>query len=661
MARKGRGRRGGVRATADEMVPKYTETSIADIEALDDNSEDEFHKQRGSVDINVLGRRKHQDLDSDEEVLALEGLDSDESDDGSDEEMDEEMDEDEKLLDRLKNYGGRGASNAALSGENSDDEEADQDGKKKPKTDVDGGWGTSRRAYYDGDDVSEEEDAKEEEREAMRLQKEQIETLVEGDFLEDSFENLLKKKRQLENRSDDASATKKSSESHTDLSESISEQIKPDLSCMSESDKAKLARSSNPEVVALLKEFRATLAELENEPLSVDQVDPTAVAQLARYLYLTNIAFYFALAADSGTQSYKSHPVTKQLAILQDLVAATAPGLGGSLDGSSADDSEDDLSPLESLEESDSIEASESEEPILTKKEKLKKQSKRDETVALNPPHDEGNDFEVPIESYNQVVVPKVERKRKRDLEKSDLGEGLDDFGEGAEIGEADLIDKLQRKKSLKFIVNRIEQSVSSLNIPKRKVRVGGDDDIPIRDVKAGQQAAQNKALKLSQGDLSAFGEDDFVYEEDMAGGNSDSGDSSTEDIPEDHEEEGAFDEEGERLYEEMAAQKKDHRDKREAQIQMSHAEMEMHGDVDTLLDGTKRTATWKILANKGLTPHRKKENRNPRVKKRMKYEAAKKKLSSVRRVAVDKTKIGSYAGEATGINMNRSSSIRFN
>ncbi|KAH9248817.1 hypothetical protein BASA81_013518 [Batrachochytrium salamandrivorans] len=595
MARKGRGRRGGVRATADEMVPKYTETSIADIEALDDNSEDEFHKQRGSVDINVLGRRKHQDLDSDEEVLALEGLDSDESDDGSDEEMDEEMDEDEKLLDRLKNYGGRGASNAALSGENSDDEEADQDGKKKPKTDVDGGWGTSRRAYYDGDDVSEEEDAKEEEREAMRLQKEQIETLVEGDFLEDSFENLLKKKRQLENRSDDASATKKSSESHTDLSESISEQIKPDLSCMSESDKAKLARSSNPEVVALLKEFRATLAELENEPLSVDQVDPTAVAQLARYLYLTNIAFYFALAADSA------HNPTN-------------------------------LTPLND-----------------------------DETVALNPPHDEGNDFEVPIESYNQVVVPKVERKRKRDLEKSDLGEGLDDFGEGAEIGEADLIDKLQRKKSLKFIVNRIEQSVSSLNIPKRKVRVGGDDDIPIRDVKAGQQAAQNKALKLSQGDLSAFGEDDFVYEEDMAGGNSDSGDSSTEDIPEDHEEEGAFDEEGERLYEEMAAQKKDHRDKREAQIQMSHAEMEMHGDVDTLLDGTKRTATWKILANKGLTPHRKKENRNPRVKKRMKYEAAKKKLSSVRRVAVDKTKIGSYAGEATGINMNRSSSIRFN
>ncbi|KAH6577642.1 hypothetical protein BASA60_003944 [Batrachochytrium salamandrivorans] len=537
MARKGRGRRGGVRATADEMVPKYTETSIADIEALDDNSEDEFHKQRGSVDINVLGRRKHQDLDSDEEVLALEGLDSDESDDGSDEEMDEEMDEDEKLLDRLKNYGGRGASNAALSGENSDDEEADQDGKKKPKTDVDGGWGTSRRAYYDGDDVSEEEDAKEEEREAMRLQKEQIETLVEGDFLEDSFENLLKKKRQLENRSDDASATKKSSESHTDLSESISEQIKPDLSCMSESDKAKLARSSNPEVVALLKEFRATLAELENEPLSVDQVDPTAVAQLARYLYLTNIAFYFALAADSDTQSYNLTP--------------------------------------------DSIEASESEEPILTKKEKLKKQSKRDETVALNPPHDEGNDFEVPIESYNQVVVPKVERKRKRDLEKSDLG---------------------------KKRIHISGLSVSSLNIPKRKVRVGGDDDIPIRDVKAGQQAAQNKALKLSQGDLSAFGEDDFVYEEDMAGGNSDSGDSSTEDIPEDHEEEGAFDEEGERLYEEMAAQKKDHRDKREAQIQMSHAEMEMHGDVDTLLDGTKRTATWKILANKGLTPHRKKE-----------------------------------------------------
>ena len=82
--------------------------------------------------------------------------------------------------------------------------------------------------------------------------------------------------------------------------------------------------------------------------------------------------------------------------------------------------------------------------------------------------------------------------------------------------------------------------------------------------------------------------------------------------------------------------------------------------DQDVIQEGEKRKATWKILANKGLTPYRKKENRNPRVKKRKKYEQALKKLSSYKRVAVDKSQIGAYQGETTGIKKNLSRSVRF-
>jgi U3 small nucleolar RNA-associated protein 3 len=76
--------------------------------------------------------------------------------------------------------------------------------------------------------------------------------------------------------------------------------------------------------------------------------------------------------------------------------------------------------------------------------------------------------------------------------------------------------------------------------------------------------------------------------------------------------------------------------------------------------DDAKRRVDYKILANRGLTPHRKKELRNPRVKHRNKYEAAKKKLKSFRAVAVDRSKLGMYQGEVTGIKSDVARSSKF-
>ena len=63
------------------------------------------------------------------------------------------------------------------------------------------------------------------------------------------------------------------------------------------------------------------------------------------------------------------------------------------------------------------------------------------------------------------------------------------------------------------------------------------------------------------------------------------------------------------------------------------------------------RALTRAILKNRGLTPHRSKSVRNPRVKKRQKFEKAKKKVSSQK--AVYKGGIGNtanYEGEKSGI-----------
>ena len=64
-----------------------------------------------------------------------------------------------------------------------------------------------------------------------------------------------------------------------------------------------------------------------------------------------------------------------------------------------------------------------------------------------------------------------------------------------------------------------------------------------------------------------------------------------------------------------------------------------------------KRGATYEIIKNKGLTPHRKKANRNPRVKKREMYD----KKVKARRGQVREVGGGDlhYGGEVTGIKAN--------
>lgn len=73
--------------------------------------------------------------------------------------------------------------------------------------------------------------------------------------------------------------------------------------------------------------------------------------------------------------------------------------------------------------------------------------------------------------------------------------------------------------------------------------------------------------------------------------------------------------------------------------------------DIEPTDESGPRSLTRAILKNRGLTPHRSKSVRNPRVKKRQRYDKAQKKLSSQR--AVYKGGIGDaskYTGEQSGI-----------
>lgn len=73
------------------------------------------------------------------------------------------------------------------------------------------------------------------------------------------------------------------------------------------------------------------------------------------------------------------------------------------------------------------------------------------------------------------------------------------------------------------------------------------------------------------------------------------------------------------------------------------------------LMEDEKRPINYKIAKNKGLTPYRKKELRNPRVKHRNKYRKAKiRRKGAVREVRKEITR---YAGEISGIKASLSKS----
>lgn len=72
---------------------------------------------------------------------------------------------------------------------------------------------------------------------------------------------------------------------------------------------------------------------------------------------------------------------------------------------------------------------------------------------------------------------------------------------------------------------------------------------------------------------------------------------------------------------------------------------------------GEKREITYQIAKNKGLTPHRKKEQRNPRVKHKLKFRKAKIRRKGA--VREPRTEITRYAGEASGIKANVKKSIK--
>ncbi|XP_034536458.1 something about silencing protein 10 [Notolabrus celidotus] len=254
---------------------------------------DEFHDAKIAklLASGVQMESDVEELDDEEEVMALDDSESEEEDDEAEEE-----------------------------GEEGTDMESDLEGKKEEDLPNEMAWGTKKKMFYDTDyqttkGRSQEEleaEEQEEEEEAKKIQNRLAENLCEEDYDLNLFQEFA-----VEETNENKAVEKE-------------ERIVKDLKQMSQKEKMKLLKKESPELLELIQDFKAKLTELKDElqPL-VQMVEDGKIPsgkgaeylKTKRHLYLnycTNISFYLVLKAKRIPAH--NHPVIERLLTYRNLI-----------------------------------------------------------------------------------------------------------------------------------------------------------------------------------------------------------------------------------------------------------------------------------------------------------------------------------------------------
>lgn len=621
----------------DGKIKRWNKAS--DIE-LDE--EDQFHASRDKILLDEDGDVEDEDGDEDE-VFALEGVSDEDSEEA-------EGDEDED-----------GFAHA----EDDDDEDAVVTRRKtklrkasSPDTgSEDESWGRSKSAYYSSNaaqiDSGDEEANELEEQEARKLQLKARDAIDEGDFgLGEGLEPA----------------------SDAEVEDSLEEQSRP-LIDASSNDKTTILQHlerENPEALALARdwddtarnliEIQAKIAATSEKETDGIELGLLHVYYQALLTYATTLAFYLHLRSSDKYAGrpllLRQHPVLNRLLTLkQSLIMLENLGVGTDPQEEEEEDEEEDEdaydepgSDLWSILMAKGLESNELTDLLMDAEKKPGKASKK-ETIEANPPKKKRKTSD---DKNGQPIFDLVEpdfeaastsAKKKRSAP-ADTG-STDAFGESTFLQHADATDKQARKKSLRFHVSRIE-SATARRQNARINAVGGDDDIPYRERRKEKEQRMEKERQRKAGTLGMGGDDlDGVDPEITDASNRGKKRRRDVDVEDDDDSDTAA---AHGYYELVKRQAADMKSKKKTDYEEVRAAERLVSDQHDETSGP-RSVTRAIMKNKGLTPHRSKSVRNPRVKKRQKYEQAKKRVSSQR--AVYKGGIGDaskYTGEQSGI-----------
>ncbi|KAH8727612.1 Sas10 C-terminal domain-containing protein [Phaeosphaeriaceae sp. PMI808] len=639
----GKKRKAGGRAYGEPKAPKEEDSKLA-INTWEDvaDSEDEFHIHRDKVLLDegpaAKKLRKWQEQDkflqpSDEEVLGYS------DDDDEDEHEDSEHDAD------------------------SEDPDASERQARPDEDDPDlGGWGASKKDYYNADAIETEQDALDEEAEARRIQKKQLQAMTEADFGFDEDEWL---------RQEDAK--------HTDSGAVITE-VLPHLqitNSMSEEERLKIMKTRYPEFEHISREYlrlqpvhdelaaaanaaerliRSRSAKSQNPSAEMPSTPIAVTKYRACAAYLAAMAMYFAVlgstAKDDGSPvialdptELHDHPVMESLLMCQKMwVKIESLPVADPLVEVTNDD---DLSAIEENSPlADEIEAVINSQPRRLKKSKAQRateiaQAEAEARRAAKLANTEQELASLSTLTDKSALKKAIKKKRTAEQKLNLLNAEDSDFGEETSLTAHELAEKAKKKKSLRFYTSQIAQKANKRDAAGKDQ--GGDADIPHRErLKDRQARLQAEAEKRGQ-------------HKDTAPGVTlgEVGDSSGEESPpprnEDYE-----DEEG---YYDMIAARSNAKKQTKSERTAAYAEAAKQNatviEEEIIGDDGRRMISYQIAKNKGLTPHRKKSVRNPRVKKKEKYKEKQKKLKSMMPVfdsAKKQAGGANYGGELTGI-----------
>jgi len=459
------------------------------------------------------------------------------------------------------------------------------------------------------------------------------------------------------------------------------ERITKDLSRLSDSEKLDMLLTSSPELLAMLDDYKAHLAQLENLlPAWEEMKDHPEDVDTALYcfvsmkvntllLYLSHMSFYLSLKAGGRGSQLASHPVTKvllglrskieQLRKMEDHFAALeeeAEMEEEAEEGEDADeqDEEEELAAGEDGEEDEEAEddgASDDEEGALDGAEDGEDDEDDEEGFGkLDPTDLAGSDLLARQSAQLERLLAGVAAPPKGGKKKSAAALAVDAKTRAAlaDFGEADHAREMSRAVSG---VGKASGKLAAL-----QAKAAAANKLLEAQSAADKNSAAHKALLGAKRKPGAAGlddgEDDFGVAADEAGGwggKAKKPKAKSVDDPE-------AEEQGAALYAEQKAAKAAAKAARAATYAPKTV-MPGTANWDALSEEERRAASKAIKANRGLVRSRRKDKKNPKTANRLRYEKAviaRKGQVQLYQGAQD----ANYGGQATGIKTNVTKSI---